>query len=63
MDFITQLPHTRWDGHDAILVVVDNLTKMVHLVATKTTATAKQTANLIVGHFWKLQGVPKKSGD
>jgi transposase InsO family protein len=59
MDFITQLPRTT-DGHDAILVVVDKLTKMVHLVATQTTATAEQTAKLFVDHIWKLHGVPRK---
>ncbi len=31
LDFITQLPMTR-KGHDAILVVVDKLTKMVHII-------------------------------
>jgi transposase InsO family protein len=59
MDFITQLPRTE-SGHDAILVVVDKLTKMVHLVATTTTATAEQTARLYVDHIWKLHGVPQK---
>jgi transposase InsO family protein len=59
MDFITQLPRTE-GGHDAVLVVVDKLTKMVHFVATKTTATAEQTATLFVDHVWKLHGVPRK---
>ena len=31
LDFITQLPMTQ-RGHDAIMVVVDNLTKMVHII-------------------------------
>jgi hypothetical protein len=59
MNFITQLPRTK-DGHDAILVVVDKLSKMVHLVATKTTATAMQTAKLFLDHIWKLHGMPRK---
>ena len=33
MDFITQLPVTQ-RGHDAIMVVVDKLTKMVHIIPT-----------------------------
>jgi hypothetical protein len=33
MDFITQLPSSE-RGHDAIFVIVDKLTKMVHLVPT-----------------------------
>ena len=39
LDFITQLPVTR-RGIDAIMVVVDKLTKMVHLIPTTTTCTA-----------------------
>jgi hypothetical protein len=40
MDLITQLPRTG-KGHDAIFVVVDKLTKMVHLMPTTTKATAE----------------------
>jgi transposase InsO family protein len=58
MDFITQLPTTE-SGHDAILVVVDKLTKMVHLVPTTTRKTAEQTARLYVDNVWKLHGVPQ----
>lgn len=58
MDFITQLPTTELN-HDAILVVVDKLTKMVHLTPTTTRATAEQTAQLYVDHVWKLHGVPQ----
>lgn len=58
MDFITQLPRTT-DGHDAILVVVDKLTKMVHLVPTSSRATAEQTATLFLNHVWKLHGIPR----
>ncbi|GJP80461.1 hypothetical protein CLOP_g10671, partial [Closterium sp. NIES-67] len=39
LDFITDLPKTR-DGHTAILVFVDRLTKMVHFVATTTDVSA-----------------------
>lgn len=58
MDFITQLPKTA-RGHDAIFVVVDKLTKMVHLMPTTTKATAEQTAKLYAAHVWKLHGVPQ----
>lgn len=58
MDFITQLPRTQ-EGKDAILVVVDKLTKMVHLVATTTRATAEETATLFLNHVWKYHGVPR----
>jgi hypothetical protein len=58
MDFITQLPQTS-SGKNAILVVVDKLTKMVHFMATVGRAPAEQTARLFVDHVWKLHGVPK----
>ena len=58
MDFITQIPKTT-RGYDAIFVVVDKLTKMVHLMPTTTQATAAQTAKLYADNVWKLHGVPE----
>ena len=58
MDFITQLPKTT-RGYDAIFVVIDKFTKMVHLMPTTTQATAAQTAKLYADHVWKLHGVPE----
>ena len=40
LDFITRLIPTK-QGHDAILVCVDKLSKMAHFVATVTTVTAE----------------------
>ena len=57
MDFITCLPKTA-EGHDAIYVVVDRLTKMVHLIPTRTTANAEDTAHLFIEHVLKLHGFP-----
>ena len=57
MDLITQLPKTS-KGHDAILVVVDKLTKMVHYCPTTTTVTAPQLARIILHHVVRLHGVP-----
>ena len=56
MDFITQLPKTP-RGYDAIMVVVDKLTKMVHLTATHTTATAPSTAELYFNNISRLHGL------
>ena len=47
MDLITQLPRSR-QGNDAIVVFVDKLTKMVHFVATTTTVTAPQLADIFM---------------
>ena len=59
MDFITQLPRTK-AGHDAILVMVDKMTKMVHFAPTTTTCTAQMTAKLFVHYVVRTHGVPAK---
>ena len=59
MDLITQLPVTK-SGHDAIVVFVDRLTKMVHFAPTHTTVTAEQFAKLFVREVWRLHGLPKE---
>jgi transposase InsO family protein len=57
MDFVTGLPLTD-RKHDAILVVVDRLTKMTHVIPTTTTVDAVGTARLFVDNVWKLHGIP-----
>ncbi|GJP67057.1 hypothetical protein CLOP_g23929, partial [Closterium sp. NIES-67] len=61
MDFVTGLPAGP-NGNDAILVVVDRLSKMAHFAVCKTTITAKQTAKLfltnIVTNIVRLNGIP-----
>lgn len=58
MDFITKLPSTS-DGYDSIAVMVDRLTKMVHLVPTTTTVTAEGVADLLCSHVIKHHGLPQ----
>ena len=58
MDFITDLPVTK-QGHDAIWVVVDLLSKMVHLEPCKKTITAEGTAELYEKAIFRLHGLPK----
>ena len=58
MDFITQLPRSI-HGNDAVFVVVDRLTKMVHIIPTKTTVTSEGTAQLFLDNVWKHHGVPQ----
>ena len=58
MDFITHLPTTA-DGNDAIMTVVDRLTKMVHVVPTRTTATAPDVAALYFNTITRLHGLQK----
>ena len=58
MDFIVQLPKTK-TGHDAILVVVDRLSKRVHFIPTTTNATAPEVAKLFFNQVFRLHGLPQ----
>jgi len=51
-DFITKLPLAQ--GYDSILVVVDQLTKMVHFIPTTEKILAKGLARLFKDNVWKL---------
>ena len=57
MDFITHLPESY--SYDAVLVVVDRLTKMKHFIPCKGTCDAEEVARLFTKHVWKLHGLPK----
>jgi Integrase zinc binding domain len=58
MDFITALPLTR-SGHDAILTVVDRMTKMAHFLPTVTNVTSEGAASLFFAGVVRLHGLPK----
>ena len=51
-----ELPLTK-NGHTAILVFVDRLTKMVHLVPTTTDVSAEGTAKLYVDNVFRHHGL------
>ena len=57
VDFITGLPMS--NGFDSIMTITDRLTKMVHLIPTQTTATARDIAKLFIRHVIRLHGIPK----
>lgn len=57
MDFITHLPLS--NGYDAIMVVVDRLTKMRHFIPCHGTCDAEEAARLYTLHVWKLHGLPR----
>ena len=59
MDFITGLPRTK-AGYDAILVVVDRLTKWGYFIPTCTTVDAKETARLFHDVVFSRHGMPKR---
>jgi len=58
MDLITQLPRTK-NGHDAIVVFVDKLTKMAHYVATRTEVDAPSLARLFFQEIVRHHGLPE----
>jgi len=56
MDFIVELP--KINGFDAVLVIVDRLTKMAHFLPCSTTIDAPKTADLFVKEIVRLHGLP-----
>jgi transposase InsO family protein len=59
MDLIVQLPPTRPHRFDAVLVVVDRLSKMAHFMPTRTDATAPELARLVFREVVRLHGIPR----
>ena len=57
MDFITGLPRSK--GYEAILVVVDRLTKYSHFIPMKHPFTARIAAEIFVKEIIRLHGCPK----
>jgi len=57
VDFVVKLPE--FSGHDAIMTVVDAVSKRVHFIPTHTTVTAEGAARLFLHYVWKLHSLPK----
>jgi len=57
VDFMVELPES--SRHDAIMTVVDSVSKRVHFVPTHTTITVEEAARLFLHHIWKLHSLPK----
>ncbi|KAI3365736.1 hypothetical protein L3Q82_000693 [Scortum barcoo] len=56
LDFVTGLPPSH--GHTAILTVVDRFSKMAHFVPLPKLPSAKETAELMLTHVFRLHGLP-----
>ena len=56
-DFITKLPLAQ--GYNSILVVVDQVTKMVHFIPTTEKTSAEELARLFRDNMWKLHSLPE----
>uniref|UniRef100_A0A8D3E3V3 Gypsy retrotransposon integrase-like protein 1 n=1 Tax=Scophthalmus maximus TaxID=52904 RepID=A0A8D3E3V3_SCOMX len=56
LDFVTGLPPSKC--YTAILTVVDRFSKMAHFVPLVKLPSAKETAQLIIHHVFRLHGLP-----
>jgi len=56
-DFTTKLPLAQ--GYDAILVICDRFSKMVHFIATTEKMLAEGLAKLFWDQVWRLHGLPE----
>jgi len=55
---VVELPES--SGHDAVMTVVDAVSKRVHFIPMHTTVTAEEAARLFLHYVWKLHGLPKR---
>jgi len=46
--------------HDAVMMVMDTVSKRVHFIPTHTMVTAEGAAQLFLHYVWKLHGLPKR---
>jgi len=62
IDFVGPLPESsnRTGSYDMICVVIDLLTSMVHLIATKQTYRASDIAELMFDSVYRLHGLPER---
>lgn len=58
MDFVTGLAVSKPEGFDAIMVVVDRLTKITHLISCNTTVNVADVAKLSLHNICKIHGLP-----
>jgi len=57
VDLVVELPLS--SGHDAVMTVVDSVSKRAHFIPTHTMVTAEGAARLFLHQVWKLHGLPK----
>ena len=58
IDVIGPLPKS--EDKDAILVVVDQFSKMIRLMAITTSISSSKVARIYRDDIWKIHGIPKK---
>jgi len=55
VDFVVELPLS--SGYDAVMTVVDSVSKRAHFIPTHMTVTAEGAARLFLHQVWKLHGL------
>jgi len=58
VDFVVELLESF--GHNAIIMVVDTVSKRVHFIPIRTMVTTEGAARLFLHYVWKLYGLPKR---
>ena len=58
VNFIVELPEAH--GHDAVMNVIDSVSKRAHFIPTNTTIIALRAAWLYLAQVWKLHRLPKQ---
>jgi len=57
MDFITDLPLS--EGSDAVLIIIDRLTKMAHFIPSTKEMNARQFQETFIKEIFRLHGLPR----
>jgi len=57
VDFVVELPFS--SGHNAVMTVVDSVSKRVHFIPMHMTVTVEGVARLFLHQVWKLHSLPK----
>jgi len=58
IDIIGLLP--RSEDKDAILVIVDQFSKMIRLMTTTSSISSGKIARIYQDNIWKIHGIPKR---
>jgi len=56
VDFVVELPLS--SGYNAVMTVVDSVSKRAHFIPTHTTVTVEEVARLFLHQVWKLHSLP-----
>jgi len=58
VNFVVDLPES--SEHDAVMTVMDAVSKRVHFIPMHMTVTVEGAAQLFLHYVWKLHGLPRR---